>query len=391
MILKDGKMLKLLKNADVYAPEHLGRRDILIAGERIAALAPSLAEYEGIGSVEVLDIRGDAVVPGYIDLHEHVTGGGGEQGPASRVPELGLCELIESGVTTSVGLLGTDGITRSLGNLLAKVRALREEGITAYMLTGSYAYPAATLTDSVERDIVLIGEIVGAKVAVSDHRGSNPTGEELIRLASEVRRGSMLAGRAGILCMHMGGGNAGMDPIFYAVDHSDIPIRTFLPTHMARSERLLREGEAWIRRGGMVDITAGDTEEKAADCAQRVAAYLQKVDPAHVTISSDGGGSMPRFNEHGVCTGLTYASPRGLHRQLKKLLREEVAMETALCLLTANPAAVLGTGDRKGHVAAGCDADLLVLDAKKDIRCVFARGQTAMWDKEVRMKGRFET
>ena len=198
-------MFVLLKNANVYAPAPLGRQDVLIAGEKIVKISPSLLEYEGIRDVKILDAGGAVVTPGYIDLHEHVTGGGGEQGPISRVPEVRLRELIESGVTTVVGLLGTDGITRSLENLLAKVRALQQEGITAYMLTGSYAYPTICLTGSVERDIVLIGEVVGAKVAVSDHRGSNPTGEELIRLASEVRRGAMLAGHGGILCMHMGG------------------------------------------------------------------------------------------------------------------------------------------------------------------------------------------
>lgn len=70
--------------------------------------------------------------------------------------------------------LGTDGITRSLENLVAKARALTEEGMTVYTLTSSYGYPPTTLTGSVERDIVLIPPMIGVKVPrYLDHRSSN--------------------------------------------------------------------------------------------------------------------------------------------------------------------------------------------------------------------------
>ena len=174
--------MKVLKQGDIYAPEHLGRKDILIEGSRIARIADHIDEYDQIEEVEKVDLGGRILTPGYMDIHVHITGGGGESGPATRVPEASLSVLVRNGITTVVGLLGTDGITRSLENLLAKARAFNEEGITCRILTGAYGYPSPTITGSVERDIALIDLMVGVKIAMSDHRSSNLTGEQLISL-----------------------------------------------------------------------------------------------------------------------------------------------------------------------------------------------------------------
>ena len=206
-------MLKLLKNCDVYGPEHLGKRDILIAGQKIMLVEPEIHGYRGLPGVEVLDMQGAIVAPGLIDIHVHVTGGGGEQGYHSRTPELNLSELVKSGVTTVLGLLGTDGTSRSLENLLGKVTALETEGLSAYMLTGSYQYPTVTLTGGVLRDIMLIDKIIGAKLAMSDHRSSTVTVDELTRLASDVNMGGMLSGKAGLLTIHTGVRKGMLDPI----------------------------------------------------------------------------------------------------------------------------------------------------------------------------------
>ena len=184
--------MKLLKHANVYTPAPLGKRDVLIEGERILRIAEEITGYDELPDVDVYDLSGKTLVPAYIDLHVHITGGGGEQGPASRVPESSLSTFFKNGITTVVGLLGTDGITRSLENLVAKARALTEEGMTVYTLTSSYGYPPTTLTGSVERDIVLIPPMIGVKVAVSDHRSSNPGGAELIALATAARRAGLL-------------------------------------------------------------------------------------------------------------------------------------------------------------------------------------------------------
>ena len=385
-------MIKLLKNATVYAPALLGKKDVLIVGEKICRIDDRIDGYDGLSDVEVFDLTGKTLIPGYIDLHVHITGGGGEQGPASRVPEAQLSQFLKNGVTTVVGLLGTDGITRSLENLVAKARALNEEGITAYALTGAYGYPGPTITGSVEEDIVLISPFIGVKIAVSDHRSSNPTGEELIRLATAARRAGLLSGTPGLVTIHMGSGQGGLEPVFYALDHADIPVKNFLPTHIGRSRTLMKQGIRLVQRGGYIDFSTGGSLKSVERAADKIVECLscEGVDLDHITISSDAFGSMPRFDERGECIGLTFSTPRYLHKTMLALVQRGVELETALRPLTTTPAGLLGKNGIKGCIEQGADADLLVLNGALEIDSVFARGQTAMWEKELRMRGRFE-
>ena len=386
------QMIKLIKNADVYAPEHLGKKDILIVGNKICRMEDHIEGYDTLPDVEVFDVEGKKVLPGYIDLHVHITGGGGEQGPASRVPESQLSVFTTNGITTVVGLLGTDGITRSIENLVAKARALNEEGITAYTLTSAYAYPPVTLTGSVEKDIIMVPPMIGVKLAVSDHRSSNPTGEEIIRLATEARRAGLLSGTAGLVTMHMGSGRGGLDPIFYALEHSDVPAKNLLPTHMHRTQELIDQGIKLVRMGGYIDFTAGCDDVELETTADKLVYCLQAegVSEDHVTLSSDAYGSQPRFDENGNCIGLTYASPKYLHKTMQALVKRGIALERAIKLLTTTPAELLGLTGVKGCVCEGADADLLVLGEDLAIDSLFAKGKTALWQNEVCMKGRFE-
>ncbi len=383
-------MIKLLKNARVYAPAPLGQKDLLIAGEKVFLMEDRIDGYEGLPGVETFDLEGRTLVPAYIDLHVHITGGGGEQGPTSRVPESQLSVFLRSGIATVVGLLGTDGVTRSIENLVAKARALTEEGMTAYALTSCYAYPPVTMTGSVEKDIMMIPPIIGVKVAVSDHRSSDPTGEELIRLATAARRAGLLSGTPGLVTMHMGSGRGGLDPVFYVLDHADVPAKNLLPTHMSRTAELLDQGVELVRRGGFMDITAGCDAEELERNTSRLLSALDRGCRGHVTVSSDGYGSQPRFDDKGECVGLTYASPASLHNTLRLMVRKGVPLEQALEPLTATPAQLLGKAGQKGCVAPGADADLLVLDDELGIDSLFARGRTALWHGELRMKGKFE-
>eukprot|EP01113_Clastostelium_recurvatum_P033829 TRINITY_DN4517_c0_g1_i9.p3 TRINITY_DN4517_c0_g1~~TRINITY_DN4517_c0_g1_i9.p3 ORF type:complete len:142 (+),score=21.50 TRINITY_DN4517_c0_g1_i9:128-553(+) len=136
----------LLVCGELYAPESRGVVEIFVAGGVIQSISPVPAH--GVSPVRALveSLRGRVIdvvpphfiAPGLVDQHVHVTGGGGEKGPASRVPEAQIEEIVEGGVTTVVGVLGTDCVSRSLENLLFKTRALQHDGITAYMYTGSY-------------------------------------------------------------------------------------------------------------------------------------------------------------------------------------------------------------------------------------------------------------
>ncbi len=383
--------MKVIKNANIYSPAPLGKKDILIEGEKIVRIADAINEYDAIDEVEKIDAAGHIVVPGYLDIHEHITGGGGEGGPTTRVPESQLSIIVGSGVTTVVGLLGTDGISRSLENLLEKTKSYNELGITCMMLTGSYGLPTVTLTGDIERDVMLFSQIIGVKTSMSDHRSSNITGEELIKVATAARRGGLLAGKAGLTTIHMGDGAAKLDPLFYALEHADVPISKFLPTHMTRNPALFEDGIKLMKMGGYIDVTAGETLEGNRAMADMLVHAFKEAGYDNMSMTSDGYGSMPKFNEKGELIGLTYSTPKSLHQLLKVLVKEkDVPLEEALKLLTVTPALLINMKGIKGTIAPGRDADLVIYDDDMDVDCVYARGKAAVIHKEILMKGKFE-
>ena len=116
-------------------PEALGKKEILIGGNIILGISDKIDMPQGM-DIEVIDANGLLVVPGLIDNHVHIAGAGGEGGPSTRTPELTLSRMFEGGVTTVVGCLGTDGLTRSVETVLMKAKSLRHEGASAWIWTG---------------------------------------------------------------------------------------------------------------------------------------------------------------------------------------------------------------------------------------------------------------
>ena len=372
-------MFVLVKNADLYTPDHLGRRDLLICNDKIVKVAPHIDfEWEDL---QVIDAAGRQVIPGLIDQHVHITGGGGESSFKSRAPEVTLADLVESGVTTVVGLLGTDSRTRSVRNVVAKAKALNEEGVTAYCLTGAYEYPSPTLTGSVTDDIVYIKEVIGVKIAISDHRSSNINADELARLATQARLAGLESGKVGEVHMHMGNGKKGLSDVFKIVEETEIPIKHFRPTHI---QKALEDGIKFANMGGYIDFTSGSPVSAAA----AIAKALPRVPVDRVTLSSDSNGSMPKWNEKNELIGIDVAKMTTLFECIRVLVRDHaVPCEQALALVTRNVAHALEIAPAKGCIAEGSDADLILLNEDMTFHTVTARGRIMMEEGVVKEKG----
>jgi beta-aspartyl-dipeptidase (metallo-type) len=384
----------LIRNADVYAPEPLGRRDLLLGGGKVLWIGTEAPELPATFGTQVMDLAGRRLVPGLIDGHVHVTGGGGEAGFASRVPAPTLSRYTRSGVTSVVGLLGTDDVARGTRDLVAQVNALREQGLSAWGYAGGYHLPPATLTGSVRTDLVFIDCLVGVgELAISDHRSSQPTLDELLRIASETHVAGLMTGKAGIVHLHLGDGPRGLDLVRRALDQSELPPRVFNPTHVNRRKALFDEAIELARRGCSIDITAFpvDEGEDAWSAADALVRYLDSGAPRdRVTISSDAGGCLPCFDAQGRVCSMDVGHSGALVDTLRELLARGIALQDALPAFTSNVAGLLRLPG-KGRIAVGADADLVALDATGAVTDVFAGGRPHLRDGAVLRRGTFES
>ena len=373
-------MLKIIKNAEVYSPEYLGKKDILLGGEKILAIENHI-EINDV-AVTYIDAQDKIVTPGLIDQHIHLTGAGGKQAFSSMTPEICVSELIKCGTTTVVGMLGTDGITRTLQGLYAKVKGLEQEGISAYMLTGYFGYPTTSILKSVLEDIIFIDQIIGCKTAISDERASFPTENELLKILREVHVGGLTSGKGGILHVHLGSLESRMDILLDLVKKHHFPIRHISPTHVGRTKMLFEQAIEFAKLGGMIDISTGGTKYDLP-YKQVMYALGKGVSVNNITFSSDGNAGMARKDENGAIVNL-YKAPVDLNLKQVILLIQEGGMSItdAFKIITSNPARNLSLS-HKGTVAAGFDADICLFDREFNLTDVISRGNTMMKDREI--------
>ena len=390
----------LIKDGDVYAPEHQGKKDILVINDKIVFIDQNIltSTLNLIDkNIKIIDASKCIIIPGYIDQHVHINGAGGEGGPQYRTPPIQLSEFVKAGITSVVGLLGTDGFARSLKALLMKARALEQEGISTWIYTGAYQYPSLTITESILSDIILVDKVIGVKIALSDHRASHPTVDEFIKVTSEARAGGILAGKAGVVHIHMGGEKQGLSYLFDIIRNTEIPIEQFAPTHLnKKDEELFRQVVEFGKIGGYIDLTAGVSgEEKTSQSinpGKAIKRLLKNgVSIEKITISSDGNGSIPKFDEKKEFVGMRIASVSSLHKEFINMVKEEkFSIEEAIHVTSTNIAKHLKL-DKKGEIREGKDADIIALD--KDtlkIKHVIAKGKIMMENEQIMRFGTFE-
>lgn len=382
-------MLTLLKNTQLYAPEKLGKKDLLIAGNKIVAIDDNLDSFIN-NKVTVVDVKGKIVTPGLIDQHIHVIGAGGKDGFASMTPEINVSELIACGTTTVSSLLGTDGTARSIRTLYSKVKALEQDGISAYMLCGYYGLDTVTITESIQADMLFIDKILGCKIAISDIRSSYPTALELVRKLRDVRVGGMIGNKKGILHVHLGNLDTKMDLLFELVKEYKFPIENISPTHVGRTKELFDQAIEFAKLGGMIDITTGASQYTAP--YKSVLYALEKGTPIEtMTFSSDGHAGLTKFDENGNAVGVRKAPfDKNLEETVLLVKKGGLPIEEAFKLITSNPAKNLGL-KHKGIIAVGGDADLCFFNKDLNLTDVFANGKQMMKDNQIIVKGNFES
>ena len=380
----------LLKNAHVFAPDDIGQQDILIAGEKIAAIGKDLT-LPAVYNCHTVDCTGLKAVPGFVDSHVHLIGGGGEGGYNTRTPEIQLSKITTAGVTTVLGLLGTDGVTRHVESLLAKARGLENEGISTYIYSGSYEMPTPTITGSVRRDIILIDKVIGTgEIAMSDHRSSQSPVSAYREITAEARVGGMLSGKAGVVNMHVGDGTDDLKYLREITANGELPRTQVIPTHVNRNRHLFNDAMDWAKNGGLMDLTSSIYPLAETDATIKTSKGVKEalnngVPLSQITVSSDGNGSMPIFDDAGNNIGV------GVANELRDMVNEEnIPLADALCVFTSNVAKNTKLFPKKGAITAESDADILLLDDELKLQAVWARGQQMVKDGKAIVFGTFE-
>ena len=393
-------MVTLIRNASVYQPEYAGVKDILVLDGKIAVVGERLrVDFGGSLEVQEIEAEGMVAVPGFIDSHEHILGGGGEGGFHTRTPEASLRDLIGNGITTVVGCIGTDGVGRDMTALLAKAHALENEGISTFVYTGSYQVPVHTLTDSLMKDIMMLDKVIGVgEVAISDHRSSQPTFEEFARIAADARVAGMLSGKAGIVNVHLGDSPRKIDLIERVIHETEIPAAQFLPTHINRNAALFDACLEFAKEGGTIDFTGNeDIDYWETICDEvRVCKGIRRlldmgISSDRFTISSDGQGSMPVFNEKGEYQGIGVGKASCLLKEVRECVQKEgISLEIAVKGITSNPAAILKL-QGKGQIKQGFDADICLLTKDTlELKTVMAKGRLMVKDGKQLAFGTFD-
>jgi len=374
-------MFTLLKHATVYSPEYLGKKDILFCFDKIVSIDDSIAG-SALKNVEVLDCSDRIVFPGFIDLHVHIAGGGGEGGYITRTSSADAQDILKNGITTVVGILGADSITRNVANLFAKAKQLELQGLSTYIYTGSYQVPIATLTGSIQSDMVFVDKVIGVgEICLEDSRAFQPTFDEVTRIAAQTRNGALISGKAGLVHFHIGLGDRGLDYLFRLIRETRVPKAHFLPTHVNRTHKLFEQAVDYLQEGGYIDLTAGFIpSSQDPDCIATYYAIKKLIDigadTSRVTMSSDAYGSVPVFDDKGNVVSSDTVSTKILFEELKVAIKDlGIDVEKAISIITRNPATILKIDHKKGSLEVGKDADCVICDKDLNIVNIFAMGK----------------
>lgn len=361
-------MFVLIENGELYDPQPRGRVSVLIANQQIEKVGE--VDRRGLDTLgveyETIDAAGCIVAPGLIDPHEHLLGGSGEGSLALQSPMLFLHEIVPAGITSVVGTLGVDTTMKTIAGLLARVKALAEEGLESWMWTGGYNVPPTTIMGSVREDLMFVDEVVGAgEVAISDERSLNQSSQELAKMVHDTHVGGLLSGKAGVTHFHVGERDSRLQPLRDLIEQFQAEPDWLYPTHAQRNAKLLDEAIDLAKAGSFVDF-----DTAAQDLAKWFRYYLDNDGPLErLTISSDADSGHPMI----------------YFEQFRSLvLREKFPLERVLPIVSLNPARAVRLDHRKGTVERGKDADVVVLDRDTlDVREVIARGKRMVRDGRV--------
>jgi len=378
-------MFLLIKNGSVYTPEAIGKKDIMLCAGKIIQIADKIDTPAGCPT-ETIDATGMSIAPGIVDTHIHLLGAGGGGGPDTRSSVVHLSVIARAGVTTAVGTLGLDTMGFGPRELYIRARALEREGLSTYMLTGSYVLPSITITGSIQTDIVFIDKVIGVKIAMREIVSQSPSKEQLKQVIVEAMRAGRWAAKSGTVVAHQGDVPGSMEWVCDILDEQMIPKRHFIATHINRTPEVLGDAIECGKRGMVLDLTGNIPKPEAIPASKALRLLLEAGVPlGNITFSSDSGAY---HNDEGKDVVLPVDICATELRAM--VINEGLTLTDALATLTINPARLYLLDATKGSLEPGKDADVMLLDDALNVHTVIARGKVLVSAGESVVRGRLE-
>jgi dihydroorotase len=340
----------LLKGGAVLDPSSKldGRQDVAVQGDRIARIAPQIAETE---AARTIDVTGKLVVPGLIDLHAHVFEAVNRMGVN---PDLGG---VYAGVTTIVdaGSAGAATFAAFPRHILSHCQTevipflhICQTGLAT--MPDIIAESSINLDDTIKTVVQHRGLIRGIKARMVSP-ALEIMGMEMPKLAKRAARESGVK-----LMVHIGDTEKRYDGNV---------IRSLLP--------LLEPGDILTHYftanpGGVLDGN-GRLVPEVKEAADRGVCF----DTAHgrMNFSFDVGrrvieqGILP----HCISTDLTVPgrvlTVHSMTEMMTRFLGLGFTLPQVVTMCTANPARAIGEEGRLGSLATGRQADVSVLEIRE--------------------------